>query len=81
MQLVFEVDDKIAYEFFNLVPENQRSFYLGQLLASHLSFKHQVENMDIKKVKERQLPFKVLPARGGMATNETINKIREEEGI
>lgn len=30
---------------------------------------------------ELKLPFEVLPVRGTMATNELINKIREEEGI
>ncbi|WFF38424.1 hypothetical protein LU290_09260 [Moraxella nasibovis] len=81
MQLTIEIDDKLAQEFFSLVPEKKRSFYVSELLASHLSFKKKIETSDIKKGNERKLPFEVLPARGTMGTNELINQIREQEGV
>lgn len=81
MQLTIELDDKLAQEFFSLVPEKKRSFYLSELLASHLSFKKKTEKLDTQMSNERKLPFEVLPARGTMGTNELINQIREQEGI
>lgn len=37
MQLTIELDDKLAQEFFSLVPEEKRNLYFNVLLDNQLS--------------------------------------------
>lgn len=79
MQLTFEIDDSLAQEFFALVPEAKRSFYLSELLAKQLSYKPNPHNDKLSL--KRQLPFEPFVGRGIVVSNELVNQIRDKEGI